>query len=63
MVDLNVAPVLSGEIRYGSPDGVPDVRILGGFFIVDSPDAHLLVSMLPSLLHLRALNALPRWCA
>jgi transcriptional regulator GlxA family with amidase domain len=58
MVDPNVAPVLSGEIRYGSPDGVPDVRILGGFFIVDSPDAHLLVSMLPSLLHLRGAERL-----
>jgi AraC-like DNA-binding protein len=53
VIDPNVAPVLTGEVRYGSPDGPPEVRVLGGFFIFDSPDADRFAAMLPPLLHLQ----------
>lgn len=56
--DPNVAAVLTGEIRHGAPDGDPDVRLLGGYFIFDSPDAGLLVSLLPPLMHLRGADRL-----
>jgi AraC-like DNA-binding protein len=40
-----------GEIRHGNPDGPPDVRLLVGHFLFGSPDAALLVSLLPQLVH------------
>lgn len=43
----------SGEVRHGRRGGRPDVRLLGGYFLFDSPDAALLVSLLPRLLHVR----------
>ena len=46
------------HIRHGTPDGDPDVRLLGGYFVFDSPDAGLLVSMLPPLVHLRGAERL-----
>src|SRR5688572_25845952 len=42
----------ASEIRYGTRGGKPDVRQLGGYFAFDSPDASLLTSLLPSLMHL-----------
>lgn len=51
-----LAPV--DEIRHGRPEGPPDVRMLGGYFAFDSPDASLLASLLPSLLHLRDVGRL-----
>ncbi|WP_117193392.1 AraC family transcriptional regulator [Rhizobium terrae] len=42
-----------GEIRHGNPDGPPDVRLLVGHFVFGSPDAALLVSLLPQLVHVR----------
>ena len=44
-------PAQAGEVRVGTPDGSPDVRLLGGYFIFGSPDAALLVSLLPHLIH------------
>lgn len=44
------------EMRHGRQDGPPDVRLLGGYFVFDSPDAGLLVSLLPGLIHLRGLE-------
>ncbi|WP_105384974.1 AraC family transcriptional regulator [Neorhizobium alkalisoli] len=44
---------LEGEIRHGNPDGPPDVRLLVGHFVFGSPDAALLVSLLPQLVHVR----------
>ena len=41
------------EVRHGSQDGPADVRLLGGYFAFDSPDAALLVSLLPTLVHVR----------
>ncbi len=40
-----------GRIRLGAPDGAPDVLILVGHCAFDSPDAALLVSLLPRLVH------------
>ena len=37
----------------GTRDGRPDVRVLGGWFVFDSPDAALLVPLLPVQVHLR----------
>lgn len=48
----------SGELRHGRQDGPPEVRMLGGYFEFDSPDAGLLVSLLPVLLHVRGIERL-----
>lgn len=47
-----------GELRHGRREGAPDVRMLGGYFEFDSPDASLLVSLLPVLLHTRGIERL-----
>lgn len=47
------APGPLEEVRYGTPGGDPDVRIIGGHFLFDSPDGGLLVSQMPGLIHLR----------
>lgn len=47
-----------GDLRHGRPDGPPDVRMLGGYFAFGSPDAALLVSLLPTLLHVRGIERL-----
>ena len=41
------------ELRHGTQDGPPDVRLLGGYFVFGSPDAALMVSLLPQLVHVR----------
>lgn len=48
---MEAAP--AGEVRHGDPDAPADVRMLGGYFRFDSPDADLLVMLLPSLVHVR----------
>ena len=57
-VDPKLAPPPIGEVRHGTPNGDPDVRLLGGYFVFGSPDAALLVSLLPSLLHVRGAERL-----
>jgi AraC-like DNA-binding protein len=52
-VDPKLMAVPNGEVRHGTRGGRPDVRMLGGYFVFDSPDAELLVSLLPSILHVR----------
>jgi len=42
-----------GEIRHGDPAGPPDVRMLVGYCTFASPDADLLVSLLPEVVHVR----------
>lgn len=49
----SLMPSPTGELRHGRKDGPPDVRLLGGCFVFDSPDAALLVSLLPALIHVR----------
>ncbi|HKU14043.1 MAG TPA: AraC family transcriptional regulator [Steroidobacteraceae bacterium] len=58
VVDPKVAAVARGEVRHGRRGGRPDVRMLGGYFAFDSPDAALLVSLLPALLHIRGVERL-----
>ena len=55
-VDPKTAPSPDTEVRYGTKGGAPDVRLLGGYFIFDSQDAALLVSLLPPLIHLRGVE-------
>jgi len=47
-----------GEVRHGTRGGRPDVRLLGGWFVFDSPDTGLLVSLLPALVHVRGVERL-----
>lgn len=42
-----------GEIRHGRPNGAPDLRMLVGYCVFDSPDAGLLVSLLPQFVCVR----------
>ncbi len=42
-----------GEFRLGARDATPDVRFLVGYCAFGSPDAALLVSLLPQLVHVR----------
>jgi AraC-like DNA-binding protein len=57
-IDPHAAAGLAGEVRHGRQDGDADVRMLGGYFLFDSPDANLLVSQLPALIHLRGAERL-----
>jgi AraC-like DNA-binding protein len=53
--DIDTSPVElpDGEFRLGIQDGPPDVRLLIGHCVFGSPDATLLVSLLPQLVHVR----------
>lgn len=57
-LDPKVTATLAGEVRHGTRGGRPDVRLLGGYFVFDSPDAALLVSLLPAVVHVRAAERL-----
>ena len=57
-LDPKVMSTVPGEIRHGTRGGRPDVRLLGGWFAFDSPDSTLLVSLLPSLVHVRGVERL-----
>jgi AraC-like DNA-binding protein len=57
-MDPNVAAAATADIRHGTRHGPPDVRLLGGWFEFDSPDAALLVSLLPALMHVRGVERL-----
>src|SRR6201991_5060798 len=57
-VDPKHAAVATGEVRHGTRGGRPDVRLLGGYFEFDSPDAALWVSLLPALVHVRGVERL-----
>nr|WP_329605639.1 AraC family transcriptional regulator [Rhizobium alarense] len=57
-IDPNLSPVPDGEMRHGTPDVAPSVRLLGGYFIFDGDDPGLLVSLLPSQVHVRGVERL-----
>jgi AraC-like DNA-binding protein len=57
-MDPKLAASAKGDVRHGRKGGRPDVRLLGGYFIFDSPDAALLVSLLPALVHVRGVERL-----
>jgi AraC-like DNA-binding protein len=57
-IDPKVTPSPTGEVRHGTRGGRPDVRLLGGYFVFDAPDAALMVSLLPALVHVRGVERL-----
>jgi AraC-like DNA-binding protein len=57
-IDARKAAGMPGEVRHGRRGGLPDVRLLGGYFVFGSPDAALLVSLLPALVHVRGVERL-----
>lgn len=58
LIDPKTTPSPVGEVRHGRRGGRPDVRLLGGYFAFDSPDASLLVSLLPTVVHVRGVERL-----
>jgi AraC-like DNA-binding protein len=58
LIDPNATPAPTDEVRHGTSEGDPDVRLLGGYFVFESPDADLLVSLLPALVHVRGAERL-----
>jgi AraC-like DNA-binding protein len=50
-IDPKVAPAPVDEVRHGTRGCPPDVRMLGGYFVFDTPNAALLVSLLPTVIH------------
>lgn len=58
LIDPKVTPAPTTEVRHGRRGGRPDVRMLGGYFVIDSPDAGLLASLLPAVLHVRGVPRL-----
>lgn len=57
-LDPRASAKVTGEIRHGTRGGRPDVRLLGGWFAFESPDSALLVSLLPSVVHVRGVERL-----
>lgn len=57
-IDPKVMASPRGEVRHGTRGGQPDVRLLGGYFVFDSPDADLMVPLLPALVHVRGVERL-----
>lgn len=57
-VDPKLATAMPDEVRHGRRAGRPDVRLLGGYFVFDSTDAALLVSLLPTVVHVRGVERL-----
>ena len=54
--DMLHSPIFTlphGEIRHGVEEGPADVRYLVGYCVFGSPDAAMLVSLLPQLVHIR----------
>lgn len=53
--DVDTTPVAlpHGTFRLGIQSGPPDVQLLVGYCVFGSPDAALLVSLLPQLVHVR----------
>lgn len=56
LIDPSVAAGAEGEVRHGRQDGPPDLRMLGGYFLFDSEDSGLLVSLLPKQVHVRGVE-------
>lgn len=57
-LDPKTTASTTGEVRHGSRGGRPEVRLLGGYFVFDSPDASLLASLLPTVVHVRGIERL-----
>ncbi|MFT3915113.1 MAG: AraC family transcriptional regulator [Anaeromyxobacteraceae bacterium] len=57
-LDPRANPAPAREVRHGTRTGPPDVRMLGGYFEFATPDAKLLVSLLPAVVHVRGAERL-----
>lgn len=57
-LDPRAGVTATGEVRHGDKCARPDVRLLGGHFVFDSPDASMLVSMLPAVVHVHKADRL-----
>lgn len=57
-MDPRAMPAPTEEVRHGRSDGPPDIRLLGGYFAFGSPDAALLVSLFPAMVHIRGVERL-----
>jgi len=57
-IDPKLTAAPTGEVRHGTRGGRPDVRLLGGYFVFESPNASLLVALLPPVLHVRGVARL-----
>lgn len=53
VIDPKTASLPAGDVRHGDQEAAADVRLLGGYFVFDSPDAALLVSLFPALVHVQ----------
>jgi AraC-like DNA-binding protein len=49
--DESGAVHVPGHLQVGEQDGPTDVRLMGGYFHFGSPDSSLLVSLLPTVIH------------
>jgi Cupin len=58
LFEPKLARAPTGEVRHGTRGVNPDVLLLGGSFLFDSPDVPLLVSLLPALVHVRGVERL-----
>lgn len=52
----SVHNMVADEMRHGDPEGPTNVRMLAGRLAFGSPDAGLLLSLLPELIHVRGLK-------
>jgi AraC-like DNA-binding protein len=52
-MDPNKVTGGKSELRYGEQEGQPDMRSLGGSFLFDCADPRLLVSLLPTVVHVK----------
>jgi AraC-like DNA-binding protein len=57
-VDPHAAADTTGEVRHGTPTGPASVRLMGGYFLLDSDNSGLLVSLLPAQIHVRGVERL-----
>lgn len=57
-IDPKTATIQTEEIRHGAKDREPEVRLLGGYFISETANASLLLSLLPTLVYVSGSNRL-----
>ncbi len=57
-IDPRTAPAPDGEVRHGLQEGPADVRLMGGYFLFDGTADDLLVSLLPTVIHVRGAERL-----
>lgn len=59
-IDPKTAAPPDLEIRYSRQGGQPDVRQFGGWFAFGTPDASLILSLMPRMIHIRGVPRLTR---